>query len=70
MAYKYCTEDGKWENVTNFFGLTDYSSCYTPELADMLKKLGSDNDTKVLTVRLLVVLKINTVNQCQEYRLF
>lgn len=48
MVYKYCTEDGKWQNVTNLFGSTDYSSCYTPELTDMLKKLGSDYDTKVL----------------------
>jgi hypothetical protein len=47
MAYKYCTEDGKWENVTNLFGSTDYSSCYTPELTEMLEKLGSDYDTKV-----------------------
>lgn len=49
MVYKYCTEDGIWENVTTFFGSTDYSSCYTPELTDMLKKLGSDYDTQVLT---------------------
>ncbi|XP_060880459.1 PDF receptor [Metopolophium dirhodum] len=46
MAYKYCTENGSWENVTNFFGPTDYSSCYTPELTEMLEKLGSDYDTK------------------------
>lgn len=48
MVYKYCREDGKWENVTNFFGSTDYSSCYTPELTVTLKKLGSDYDIKVL----------------------
>lgn len=47
MAYKYCTEDGSWENVTNLFGSTDYSSCYTPELTEMLKKLGSVYDTQV-----------------------
>lgn len=52
MAYKYCREDGKWENVTNFFGSTDYSSCYTPELTDMLNKLGSDLDTKVYYLQL------------------
>lgn len=49
MVYKYCTEDGIWENVTNYFGSTDYSSCYMPELADILKKLGSDYDTRVLS---------------------
>lgn len=50
MAYKYCTEDGSWENVSNLFGPTDYSSCYTPELTEMLEKLGSDYDTKVKTI--------------------
>jgi len=60
MAYKYCTKDGKWENVTNFFGTTDYSSCYTPELTDTLKKLGSDNDTKV--PKLSTIIHI-----CQKY---
>ncbi|XP_050429003.1 PDF receptor [Adelges cooleyi] len=45
-AYKYCTKDGIWENFTNLFGSTDYSSCYTPELAEMLHKLGSYEDTK------------------------
>lgn len=55
LAYKYCTEDGKWQNVTNLFGSTDYSSCYTPELSDMLKKLGSDYDTKVLSNNLILI---------------
>jgi len=49
MVYKFCKEDGTWENITNLFGSTDYSSCYTPELTDMLKKLGSDYDIKVLS---------------------
>jgi len=58
MAYKYCTEDGSWENVTNLFGSTDYSSCYTPELTEMLEKLGSDYDTKVESDNLLLILVI------------
>lgn len=55
MAYKFCGEDGKWENVTNLFGSTDYSTCFTPELKDMLKKLGSENDTKVLQDALSII---------------
>lgn len=47
MVYKYCREDGRWENVSHFFGSTDYSSCYTEELKTLLKELGSVNDTKV-----------------------
>ncbi|XP_050534886.1 PDF receptor isoform X10 [Daktulosphaira vitifoliae] len=45
-VYKYCTKDGVWENFTNLFGLTDYRSCYTPELTKLLEKLGSYDDTK------------------------
>lgn len=50
MVYKFCREDGRWENVSHFFGSTDYSSCYTEELKTLLRELGSINDTKVRTI--------------------
>lgn len=47
FAERRCSEEGRWEGkhgATSANGWTNYTNCFTPEVRELMRKLGSDNE--------------------------
>jgi hypothetical protein len=47
-----CSSEGRWQvkpgsNSNNTQGWTNYTSCYTPEILELMMKLGNDSVKEV-----------------------
>lgn len=47
-----CSSEGRWQvkpgsNSNNTQGWTNYTSCYLPEILDLMMKLGTDSEREV-----------------------
>lgn len=49
-AFRICSSSGEWldrDGETSAIGWTNYSQCLTPEIREIIKKLGSDEEAQV-----------------------